>query len=121
MKRIKEIERTHPDVKKVVKNGLTIDSKYVASLLETDKDWLETADRIPRSLEGYANAVGRNFNRHDIGNKAKETAALSSIISCRAVGIIDSAKHVSESQGQVFFEDIVICRPTKKEYQGLTI
>ena len=121
MKRIKEIERTHPDVKKVVKNGLTIDSKYVASLLETDKDWLETADRIPRSLEGYANAVGRNFNRHDIGNKAKETAALSSIISCRTVGIIDSAKHVSESQGQVFFEDIVICRPTKKEYQGLTI
>ena len=48
MKRIKEIERTHPDVKKVVKNGLTIDSKYVASLLETDKDWLETADRSGR-------------------------------------------------------------------------
>ena len=53
MKRIKEIERTHPDVKKVVKNGLTIDSKYVASLLETDKDWLETADRIPRSPVSY--------------------------------------------------------------------
>ncbi|KXT83131.1 hypothetical protein STRDD11_01667 [Streptococcus sp. DD11] len=93
----------------------------MASLQEGDSDWLETAERIPRSLESYANAIGRNFNRHDIGNKAKETAALASVISCRAVGMIDAAKQVSESTGQVFFEDIVICQPTKKEYESLRI
>ena len=121
MKKIKEIAKTHPDVKKVQKNGLELDSRYTASLLDTDFDWLQTAERIPRSLEGYANTIARNFNRHDIGNQAKETMALASIISCRVVGLIESAKTLSESSGQVFFEDVVICQPTKREYSQLRI
>lgn len=122
MKPINYFKKEYPDIAFVVnKNGIKVESQYVATVKQGDTSWYSEAQRIPHALEDAANALSRNFNRQDIGNKAKEEKAREDILTCRVVGIIDSAKSVDERAKKVFFEDILICRPIRKELHELLI
>lgn len=122
MKPINYFKKEYPDIAFVVnKNGIKVESQYVATVKQGDTSWYFEAQRIPHALEDAANALSRNFNRQDIGNKAKEEKAREDILTCRVVGIIDSAKSVDERAKKVFFEDILICRPIRKELHELLI
>lgn len=122
MKPINYFKKEYPDIAFVVnKNSIKVESQYVATVKQGDTSWYSEAQRIPHALEDAANALSRNFNRQDIGNKAKEEKAREDILTCRVVGIIDSAKSVDERAKKVFFEDILICRPIRKELHDLLI
>lgn len=118
MKQIKEIAQAHSDVKRVVKNGVPLISQFESSSLEIDEDWFQIAEKIPQRLEKYVKKIEWSMNQE---TREKEVKIHSSTIACRVIGVFDSAKTLSKDRKSVFFEDIAICQPLKKEHSQLRI